>query len=210
MSQQNFLNNIIISRTDSIGDVMLTLPVAGAVKKKFPSTKIVFLGTAYTKPVIEACKFVDEFIDIKDLYEKEILIDGRKPEAILHVFPVKKIAFAAKRKQIALRIGTTNRIYHWLTCNKLVRLSRKNSELHEAQLNLKLLQGIGLNYQPSIQELIPLFGFEKTEPLEKQFASLLSTEKFNLILHPKSQGNGSRRFTIQHFYFRHRKRKKNS
>ena len=53
---------IIISRTDSIGDVILTLPLAGYLKQCFPQTKIVFFGKSYTKAVVDACKYVDEII----------------------------------------------------------------------------------------------------------------------------------------------------
>ena len=58
--------NIIISRTDSIGDVILTLPVSAVLKNYFPGVKIGFIGKSYTRPVIEACKFIDEFIDRED------------------------------------------------------------------------------------------------------------------------------------------------
>ena len=182
-------NNIIISRTDSIGDVVLTLPVAAAIKKKFPAIKIAFLGKAYTRPVIEACRYIDEFIELDDFMKKEMTIAGKKPEAILHVFPVKKIAFRAKKLGIPMRIGTTNRIYHWAACNKLVKLSRKKSGLHEAQLNLKLLRGLGIDDSSSLDEIGHSFGLEKIRPLEKRFSGLLEQEKYNLILHPKSQGS---------------------
>ena len=51
---------IVISRTDSIGDVALTLPLAGILKEKFPNTKIIFLGNTYTKPILECCQNIDE------------------------------------------------------------------------------------------------------------------------------------------------------
>ena len=35
---------IILSRTDSIGDVVLTLPMAAALKQSFPGCTVVFLG----------------------------------------------------------------------------------------------------------------------------------------------------------------------
>ncbi|RYG01290.1 MAG: glycosyl transferase family 9, partial [Chitinophagaceae bacterium] len=40
--------NIIISRTDSIGDVVLTLPMAKIIKQQFPDCRIAFLGKEYT------------------------------------------------------------------------------------------------------------------------------------------------------------------
>ncbi|HSU49209.1 MAG TPA: glycosyltransferase family 9 protein [Segetibacter sp.] len=190
--------NIIISRTDSIGDVVLTLPVTTVLKKHFPTMKIAFMGKAYTRPVIEACTSIDLFIDVTDFMMGEVTIFGEKPQAIIHVLPLAKIAQRAKKLNIPLRIGTTNRIYHWFTCNKLVKLSRKNSLLHEAQLNLKLLQTLGITNQFSLEEVGDLFALNNIQPLPFRFSHLIDKDKFNLILHPKSQGNG-REWGLENF-----------
>ena len=192
-------DNIIISRTDSIGDVVLTLPVAAILRRHFPGMKIAFMGRSYTRAVITACKYVDQFIDVDDFLneEKEQTIDGQPPQAILHVLPVAAIAFRAKRLGIPLRIGTTNRSYHWLTCNSLVRLSRKNSDLHEAQLNARLLAPLGARTDWTPSELGQLYGLQ-TAPLKPDFANLLQPDRYNLILHPKSQGHG-REWPLEHF-----------
>jgi heptosyltransferase III len=65
-------SSIIISRTDSIGDVVLTLPMCGILKEKFPSAKIIFLGKGYTEAIVNACQFVDEFMNWD-------LIDAKSP-----------------------------------------------------------------------------------------------------------------------------------
>lgn len=194
----NTLTNIIISRTDSIGDVVLTLPVATVLKKYLPGVNIAFMGKAYTKPVIEACSSVDLFVDVNDFMTNEINIFGEKPAAILHVLPEMAIARRAKQLKIPLRIGTTNRLYHWFTCNKLVKLSRKNSLLHEAQLNLKLLQPFGITGDFSLEEVGNSFALNNIPPLPANFANLVDKRKFNLILHPKSQGNG-REWGLENF-----------
>ena len=190
--------HIIISRTDSIGDVVLTLPMAAVLKKYYPSITIAFMGKSYTRAVIEACKYVDAFMDVQDFLTTEVLINGSKPDAIIHVLPVPVIAKRARQLGIPLRIGTTNRLYHWYTCNKLVKLSRKNSGLHEAQLNIKLLQPFGITADFSLQEIGGLYGLEKIQPLPEAFAGLIDKQRFNLILHPKSQGNG-REWPLDHF-----------
>lgn len=182
--------NIIISRTDSIGDVVLTLPVATVLKKHFPAIKIAFMGKPYTRPVIEACTSVDLFIDIKDFMTREITIFGEKPAAIIHVLPSAKIAQRAKSLKIPTRIGTTNRVYHWFTCNVLVKLSRKKSSLHEAQLNIKLLEPLGITRDFSLEEVGNSFALTNIQPLPTRLAGLIDKNKYNLILHPKSQGNG--------------------
>ncbi len=182
--------NIIISRTDSIGDVVLTLPMAKALKEAFPGIRIGFMGKAYTKAVIESCEYVDEFIDVHRFMHEEITVCGLSPKAIIHVFPVPAIAKRAKQLHIPLRVGTTNRLYHWFTCNKLIKLSRRKSNLHEAQLNLKLLKALGIKSDYSLTDIAGMYGLHKTEPLKEPFSSWIDKSRYNLILHPKSQGNG--------------------
>lgn len=178
--------NIIISRADSIGDVVLTLPVAKLLKDHFPSAHIIFLGKEYTRPVIEACSNIDEFLEL----ETFLSATTKMADSIVHVFPLRSIAKKAKQLKIETRVGTTNRIYHWLTCNKLVPLSRKKSDLHEAQLNIKLLQPFGVERSYSLRELGDAFGLSRLKPLRAEHLQLFDSSKFNIILHPKSQGNG--------------------
>ena len=190
--------NIIISRTDSIGDVILTLPVAAVLKQVFPDMVIGFLGTHYTKPIIDACAHIDVFIDKDDFLTQPVTIAGQNPQCILHVLPQAAIAKRAKQLQIPWRIGTTNRVYHWLTCNKLVRLSRKHSSLHEAQLNLALLRALGIKQQMTLPEIASSFALTHLPALPQQFADLLQPHKFKLILHPKSRGS-AREWDLEYF-----------
>jgi ADP-heptose:LPS heptosyltransferase len=135
------IKKIILSRIDSIGDVILTLPVAGALKEANPDIEIVFLGKKYTRDIVSTSVHIDSFLDwdeIREFSEPEQIrvLKTINADAIVHVFPVKEIAHLAKRANIPLRIGTTGRLYHISTCNKLLPVSRKKSDLHEAQLNL--------------------------------------------------------------------------
>ncbi len=186
--------NIIISRTDSIGDVVLTLPLAGVLKKMYPSCKIIFLGKSYTKEIVACSSNIDVFVDweaIKksDRKEQTDAFKQLEADAIIHVFPVKEIACLAYKAKIPLRIGSTGRLYHYLYCNKLIPLTRRRSSLHEAQLNLKLLQVFGVKTTYSIEDIRANYGFEKISPLDFKIENLLDKSKFNLVLHPKSKGS---------------------
>ena len=163
--------------------------MAAVLKRLFPGTKIGFIGRPYTRPVIMACEYIDEFIDRDNFLNQPVTVCGLQPDTIIHVFPDAKIAVRAQKIGIRLRVGTTNRVYHWITCNKLVKLSRRHSNLHEAQLNLQLLEPFGYNKDLSLQEIGNLFGITRLQPLPDRLSSLLQTGKFNLILHPKSQGS---------------------
>lgn len=194
---------ILISRTDSIGDVVLTLPMAGIIKRFMPKSRIVFLGRNYTKDVIGLSEHVDEFISYDEILklpaaEQVRAFKNIHASHIIHVFPVKEIAQLAKQARIPKRIGTTNRLWHWFTCNIKVKLSRKNSDLHEAQLNTKLLEPLGIKQDFSLEELANAYGFTKIPVLESQFEALLSPGKTKVILHPKSKGS-AREWGLENF-----------
>ncbi|MEI8135722.1 MAG: glycosyltransferase family 9 protein [Bacteroidota bacterium] len=168
--------------------------MAGFIKKNFPQCKVVFLGRNYTKDVIALCEFVDEFInydELEKLSQQDRIAELKKINAdvFVHVFPKKEVAQLAKNADIPLRVGTTNRLYHWLSCNKLISLSRKNSDLHEAQLNFKLLSFLNIETSASLNEISEYYGFTKVPKLNDEYWQLIDSNKFNVILHPKSKGS---------------------
>ena len=194
MKPAKVIKRLLISRTDSIGDVILTLPLVGLIKAQHPDLHITFLGQSYTRPVIEACEAIDEFIDWKQLSqfspeEQVSILRENKFDQIIHVFPRKEIALLAKKSGIPLRTGTTGRLYHWFSCNRLIRLSRRNSDLHEAQLNFKLAGSLLSKVDISEKEIIQYYGLSKLCVLPLELAEHLHPEKFNMILHPKSKGS---------------------
>ena len=158
------MKKIIISRTDSIGDVILTLPIAGVLKQYFPDCQISFIGKKYTRPVIEACEHIDQFIDWDEIVSNQqasASIQHLKTigaDVIIHAFPVKEICRLAKKAGIPLRIGTAHRWFTWLYCNKLLHFSRKNSDFHEAQLNLQMLEPLGITRSFSLEEIPGYYG----------------------------------------------------
>ncbi|MBS1605034.1 MAG: glycosyltransferase family 9 protein [Bacteroidetes bacterium] len=193
----------IISRSDAIGDVVLTLPVAGVLRELFPGARIVFLGRSYTEDLINACVHVDEFLNWDELmklpYDEAVQrLADTGADTIIHVLPGSAIARMAKDAGIKQRIGTTNRLYHWRYCNRLVRLSRKNSPYHEAQLNLRLLQPLGAQQLYPLAEIGRYYGLSRLTPLPSEAESLLDPTRFNLILHPKSRGHG-REWGLDHY-----------
>jgi heptosyltransferase III len=185
---------IIISRTDSIGDVVLTLPMAAVLKAEFPGCRILFLGKAYTAEVVRCCVHVDGFLDWDQISllspaQQVAAIKSTGADVIVHAFPRAFIARLAKAAGIPLRIGASGRLFHWNTCNSIVWLSRRRSHLHEAQLNLRLLRGLVSRYSFSLLEIPDMYGFSAVQPLPAEIAELLKPDKFNLILHPCSKGS---------------------
>jgi len=201
------LRHILISRTDSIGDVILTLPLAGLLRNRYPDARISFLGMPYTREIIESCRHIDSFVDwqlIKEQPEEDSIRQFKELNAdiILHVFPRKEIARLAKKAGIPKRLGTTGRLYNWLYCNLLIPISRRNSDLHEAILNLKLtekihgysISGKTVDFKDnpnmvSIDTIPSMYGFSAKPVSDITFGGLISPDDLNIILHPRSKGS---------------------
>ena len=203
MSQLFVNQTFLISRTDAIGDVVLTLPVAGWLKAHKPGAKVVFLGRTYTQAVVQSCPDVDIFINWDELKnklpaEQIAILHQQQINVAIHVFPDKTIARLVKRAGIKLRIGTRNRWFHLFTCNKLVALSRRHSPLHEAQLNLQLLRPLGLQQTPLVKELETYLQLQPANYLTPEQEAWLRPQVPHIILHPKSQGS-AREWGLNHF-----------
>lgn len=186
-----------------MGDVVLTIPVAGVLKGLYPDSRITFLGNSYTRPLIDKSRHIDSFLDwneIKNLSSSEGLKKFRAVNAdiIIHVFPRYEIARLAAKVGIPVRLGTSRRIYHWLYCNRKVSFTRRGSDLHEAQLNLKLLVPLGAKENYPLSEIPDYYGLTNIEALKDELKALLSTRRINLILHPKTKGS-AREWGIDNF-----------
>ncbi|HEX8424840.1 glycosyltransferase family 9 protein [Hymenobacter sp.] len=196
----------LVSRTDAIGDVVLTLPVCGRLKQLFPGCRVVLIGRTYTQAVAEACPWVDGFLNFDLLSalsrtEQVRQLQAEQAEAILHVFPNKLLAGLAREAGIPTRIGTRNRLFHWFTCNRLVALSRRHSSLHEAQLNLQLLAPLHNDVLLPLSQVADLVRLQPLEPLATKWQDVLNqrTEtQLNVVLHPRSRGS-AREWGLPHF-----------
>ncbi|RZK22201.1 MAG: lipopolysaccharide heptosyltransferase family protein [Hymenobacter sp.] len=196
----------LVSRTDAIGDVVLTLPVCGVLRQQFPSCRVVLIGRSYTAAVAAACPWVDAFLSLDELLAlpntaQVAQLRSYAAAAIIHVFPNKLLAHLAKEAKIPVRVGTRNRLFHWLTCNRLVALSRRHSPLHEAQLNLQLLAPLGCATTPPLAEAADLVRLVPAVLLAPQWQQLLAARQpgqLNIILHPRSRGS-AREWGLAHF-----------
>ena len=189
---------VLLVRPDNIGDVVLTLPMAGVIKRYLPNTKVAFLGRSYTESVIQKSGFIDEFYNWDDLSERPVEgIRSCAADVVIHVYPDKKIVAAAHRAGIPVRVGSARRWFNCVHSNRLVWLKRKGSHLHEAQLNIRLLSALGIKCMPSRNELPKYYGWQTED--NKAFEDILAKNKSKIILHPKSQGHGCE-WPIQSYY----------
>jgi ADP-heptose:LPS heptosyltransferase len=140
---------ILIVRTDRIGDVVLSLPLAELIKQKYPSCMIAYFLREYTSPLLDSNPFIDEVI-IADELNGEILfkenlkkIKAKGFDTCVVVNPTLRISVLLFLAGIKNRIGTGYRWYSFLFNNKVFE-HRKYAEKHELEYNIGLLKKIDI------------------------------------------------------------------
>ncbi|MFM9839864.1 MAG: glycosyltransferase family 9 protein [Cyclobacteriaceae bacterium] len=187
---------VVISRTDNLGDVILTLPLAGYLKSIYPEVEIYFIGKKYTQAVISNCSFVDHFLDREEILKTPAILNSINADTIFFIYPDSQLARLADKLKIGNRVSTAHRWYNWLYCNKLVDFSRVHSSLHESQLNFKLLKPFRLQSDVDISTLSGYYGLST---VSKDLPFAISPTKFNLIVHPKTKGS-AREWGLDNFF----------
>ncbi len=191
-------SSIFVSRTDNIGDVILTIPITYALRQKFPKIPIYFICSEYTYPILRYVQTIDIPIVYTQLHQvkNQLLIDNHS-YAVL-VYPTYEMAKLLYTLKIPYRVGTSHRWYNWLYCNERIHFSRKNSHLHEAQLNFKLLKPFDITDNVSLNELVNYYQLKPISSLSSHLKNFLDSSKIKVILHPKSKGS-AREWGIKNF-----------
>ena len=80
-------DRILICRTDNIGDVVLTLPLAGYLKTRFPQARIDLLCRAYVAPAMRHSRFLDRVITIEEAGEPLEFFGKERYDLCCRLFP---------------------------------------------------------------------------------------------------------------------------
>jgi len=189
---KNKYKKILISRTDRIGDLILTFPSAAALKKNIPDVKITYLIKKYTRATAKGCSDVDDIIYIDNGKEKSVLnlvfeLKKHKFDAAVILFPTFKVALSVFLARIPERIGTGYRWYSFLF-NRKVFEHRKYAQKHEVDFNLRLIKELG------VEEDNPEFNFKTDKESVNEVENILNElglkEKEKLVVvHPGSGGS---------------------
>jgi len=141
--------NILIVRTDRIGDVVLSLPLAAIIKKHFPECKVTFLLREYTVPLALNNPDIDEVITLREVNGNPSVIENvrllkNKFDTCVVAYPTYPIALILFLSNIKTRVGTGYRWYSFLF-NKKNFEHRKFGKYHELEYNVHLLRQLGID-----------------------------------------------------------------
>ncbi len=148
----------LITRTDALGDVILTTPVYRALKLAKPDCHVAVLCREYTEPILRANPYIDEIITIGKEDPDELAntihrIESGNYDLAIALYPSRFVASALKDARIPIRIGSARRFHSWKFTHR-INQSRKRNEKSEAQYNLDLLQAIDIMSLDTIPEVV--------------------------------------------------------
>lgn len=190
--------HVLIARTDNIGDIVLTLPMAARLKQLQPGVKITLLCRTYAAQAAQYCDDIDEVVQIEDVQQDlSGWLRSTDIDTIILAQPDRKLAIAAFKAGVRHRIGNARqKLYQLIYCNRRVRFSKGRSDNHEAQINFEFLRPYGETRIPEREAIDGFYRF--TIPHDDGIANLLRPHAFNLVLHTKSNGHG-REWPVSHY-----------
>lgn len=192
-----FPKSILIVRTDRIGDVVLSLPIAGIIKKKFPECRVTFLLREYTKALAEGNPYIDQVLTLKEkngkvLFNENVeMLQQQKFDTSIVVYPTFITSLIIFFSNIKDRIGSGYRWYSFLFNYKIYE-HRKYAEKHELEFNVNMLSLIGIEADVNRENV--KFDISADEPAKEKALMLLKQKGVDLskpliIMHPGTGGS---------------------
>ncbi len=144
--------NILIVRTDRIGDVVLTGPTIKALREAYPNAKISILVAPATRDLVDGNMRLDEvLIDDRRGEHKDLMgflklikmIRQKKFDCVFVLHTKKRTNLTCFLAGIPIRIGYKNNTFGFLL-TRPIKDVRHRGEKHEAQYCLDVLSEVGI------------------------------------------------------------------
>ena len=149
------IKRIIVSRTDKIGDLILSIPSFFMVKKMYPKAELVVLVRKYNYEIVKNLPYVDRIVKIDDYSQSELLekIAYFKADAFIALYNDTFVAKLARASKAKIKIGPLSKLSSFFTYNKGVWQKRSRSEKNEGKYNLDLVRKLDKDLFQKVYEL---------------------------------------------------------
>lgn len=187
---KNSLKNIVIIRTDRIGEVLLSTVAVDAIKEAYPDATISFVTSEYSRPLVEGSGDVAEILTahigdrkgwLREARRLGAQLKSKKFDAAVVMNPHKAIHLACFLAGIPIRVGYDRK---WgFLLNKKIEDKRHEGAKHEIEYTGDLLRLLGVERAPKGPKL-------KIDPAAeneiKELTANIDTDKPVIAVHPGS------------------------
>ena len=157
------IERILITRTDRIGDLVLTTPVFEALRKKYPAAHLACLTFLENRAIVEGNPFLSEVI----LYDKRGSERGwlghwrfarrlakKNFDVVIHLHPTNRMHLVGWLAGVPVRIGYRKK-NAWALTHALEDRKAEGAK-HESEYNFDLLKFLGVDPPERIESYFPL------------------------------------------------------
>ncbi len=189
--------NILVTRTDRLGDVLLATPVLKQLCAKLPHAKITFLVQKQWMDVLRYGEKIN--LMVWDPQEPQDLFLQRLKQKTFDVALVLKddraVSWALKKAKIPIRIGPYSTLRSFFLFNRGLMQRRSRCLMHEAEYNVQLLTRLGIEQAVHPAATVPSLRswIEISDQHSEQAVAWINSRnllpKQYLCVHPGSSGS---------------------
>lgn len=182
-----------MTRTDRIGDLVLSTAVFPALREKFPKAWIACLTFPENREILEGNPFLDEVL----LYEKkgrEKTIPGnlrfawflarKRFDLAVHLHPTNRMHFVTWLAGIPWRIGWDKKMPWALT--HAFPYEKKKGQRHEAEYNFDLLGPLGVRRPERLDTFFPVSPKARASLNELLFHLGIPRDRPRVVINPSA------------------------
>lgn len=192
---------ILLSRTDRLGDLLLSFPAIYRVRELYPEARIIVLIRRYTADLLYAQSFIDRIICLEDYPYPELIREIRSEnlDYFIALFSNSMVCKLARNSGARHRIGPLSKLASWFSYNQGIRQKRSRAKQNEALYNLDLLKNLP-NYSLPEKLYTKLFYADANKEMAWDFLlkSGLKPESKLVLINPFS-GNSAKNLSLEQY-----------
>ncbi len=192
--------NILVVRTDKLGDFITALPTLYVLKRHNPNNRIIACVAPLNRELAQACDFIDEVVVEKGGPFWELVGDLRAVNADVSVtlFSNTRMALAQFFARIPLRIAPATKIAQ-LFYNRRITQRRSQVKMAEFEYNLQLAKALFEDIELDFEK--PLLRFEPQEraKIYDDFCAQYAVSRPVVAFHPGFGGSSDANWTADEY-----------
>ena len=191
--------NILVVRTDKLGDFITALPAVYVLKQHNIKNRIIVCVAPLNRALAESCEFIDEVIvdDGKSFWELVAKLKKAKIDASITLFSNTRVALAQFVAGISKRIAPATKIAQIFYTKRVVQ-RRSEVKMAEFEYNLELTRALFSNINLEYKK--PLLSFEDKEEIYRVFRANHDIQKDEIVaFHVGFGGSSDANWTLNEY-----------
>jgi ADP-heptose:LPS heptosyltransferase len=190
--------NILVLRTDKLGDFITALPSMKVLKQFETKNRIIACVAPLNKTLAESCDFIDEVIvdNGENIFDFAKKLKSAKIDVSITLYSNTRVAFAQFLARIPKRIAPATKIAQIFYTHR-IKQRRSEVKMAEFQYNLELTKILFPNIDLSYKK--PLIKFEDSKNVYNSFTHKYGIKKEVISFHVGFGGSSDANWSLDEY-----------